>query len=190
MTTSSDRIVILVAVIGVIGTLGAAIIGNWDKLAGLQPTNSVAQSPNSSTAASTLASDAPHAPPLDVGAGTPVWGEKTRLLALGPGASATLKGAELFTEQATYPVGGCAGPVAIAYTWQVRVPYPKGGDLEITAIRQGGGSDRVGLGSMGSGSMSICDEHTFKNDGLDPIIVEVRYASTDTTLPSAASNGR
>jgi hypothetical protein len=182
MSATSDRVIIIAAVIGVTGTLGAAVISNWDKLTGARSAIVAPPPPpdqaQTNTPTPLPALDVPHAQPLDVAGGTLVWGEKTKLLTLAPGDSVMLKGADLFTEQMTYPVGGCAGPVSIAYTWQIRDPYPQGGDLEITAAVQGGGSQKVGMGSMGAGSMSICDEYTFKNNGLDQIKVEVRYAST------------
>ena len=90
-------------------------------------------------------------------------------------------------------MSGCVGPVYIAYTWQVRDPYPQGGDLEITQMLQGGRQDEIAMGSMGAGNMSECDEHTFKNNGLGPIIVEVRYGTyvdpaqaATATYPDAA----
>jgi hypothetical protein len=168
----SDRsIVIIAALIGLTGTLGAALIANWGAL-----TSTVHPSPP--PVRDTLISEAPHAPPLDLAQGVEVWGQDTRLLQLAPGAKITLYGKDLFSSQPTYPEGGCAGGgAAVAYTWQIRDPYPKGGDLQITAVVQGGTQNPVGQGSVGAGNMTVCDEHTFKNNGLDPLKVEVRYGS-------------
>jgi hypothetical protein len=139
------------------------------------PTTAAAGSSPEAPPAPTLI--APHAPELNIAQGVAVWGQDTKLLSLGPGERVTLYGKDLFAEQPTFPTAGCLGPAYVAYTWQVREPYPKGGDLEITSIVQGGSRPLVGRGSVGAGQMSVCDEHTFKNNGLDPIKVEVRYGS-------------
>ena len=96
---------------------------------------------------------------------------------LEPGDNKILKGMELYSQVATYPETSCAGPGFVPYTWQVRVPYPQGGDLEIRRVLMGGKMEQVGLGSMGRGRLGYCGEHTFKNNGTYEILVEVRYAS-------------
>jgi hypothetical protein len=176
--SGSKSLVIGVAVIGLIGTLGAAVISNWDKLVNhATPTPSVSTgSASGGPAAPTIV--APHAPPIEVSTSeTTVWGEDTKLITLEPGASTTLDARNLYAEIDTYPVSGCAGPAYIIYTWQVRDPYPEGGDLEIRSIVQGGSTDQVGLGAMGRATMGPCSEHIFKNNGLQTLRVEVRYAT-------------
>ena len=168
------------------GAGGAALIGFalWHTLEGGKAATAAPQAtptPTTATAPAksepTPSSVAPHAPELNIAKGVAVWGQDTKLLTLAPGERVTLYGKDLFSEQPTFPTAGCLGPAFIAYTWQVREPYPKGGDPEITSVVQGGSHPLVGRGSVGAGEMSVCDEHTFKNNGLDPIKVEVRYGS-------------
>ncbi len=120
---------------------------------------------------------APHAPPIELGQLTETWGEKTQLIQLEAGAEQEVDGRNLYAVQPTYPTGSCLGPEYIAYTWQIRSPYPAGGDLEIREIVQGGGSMQVGLGSMGKGTMGPCGLQVFQNHGLSKIQLELRYAS-------------
>jgi hypothetical protein len=162
------------------GIGGAALLGLtlWHTLqdgAVAPPAPAPANAPAPAPATTLLA---PHAPELDVAQGVQVWGEDTKLLSLAPGERVTLYGKDLFADAvAVAGMGSCVGGAQIAYTWQVREPYPKGGDLEITSVVQGGSHPLQGRGSMGTGLMSACDEHTFKNNGLDPIKVEVRYGT-------------
>jgi hypothetical protein len=122
---------------------------------------------------------APHAPPIELGQLTETWRESTKLIHLEAGEEKTIDARDLYV--LPYPgsesISGCVGPAYVAYTWQVRSPWPQGGDLEIRQALQGGGSDQVGLGSMGRGTMSPCGQHVFKNNGLGPIQVEIRYVS-------------
>lgn len=119
----------------------------------------------------------PHAPPIEINQRYLIWEEKTMQFHLEPGDNKILKGMELYSQVATYPETSCAGPGFVPYTWQVRVPYPQGGDLEIRRVLMGGKMEQVGLGSMGRGRLGYCGEHTFKNNGTYEILVEVRYAS-------------
>ena len=192
MSEGSNQL-ILVAVIGVVGSLGAAVISNWDKIVQhpsqqAQSTQTVpdgapAQPAKTATPEAPATLAAPHAPPIEVNNATQVWGENTRQFSLAPGQELTLDGRQLYATQATYPASGCAGAAYIPYTWQIRDPYPKGGDLQITSTVIGGGHDQVAMGSMGSASMGPCGQHTFKNNGLDPIRVEVRYATALEKTP-------
>jgi hypothetical protein len=165
--------------IGVSGTLGAAVIANWGaltKAAHSSPPPVTGPLAPSSTPPPVV--EAPHAPPLDLAQGVEVWGQDTRLLDLAAGARVTLKGMDLFSSQPTFPEGDCTGSGArVAFTWRIRDPYPKGGDLQITGVVQGGSQVPVGEGSVGAGTMTVCDEYTFKNNDLDPLKVEVRYGS-------------
>jgi hypothetical protein len=120
---------------------------------------------------------APHAPKIEINQRYTVWEEQLMQFSLEPGESKVIKGGDLYARVATYPESSCAGPGFVPYTWQIRNPYPGGGDLEIRTVLMGGMTERVGLGSMGSGTMSVCDEHTFKNNGVERIYVELRYAS-------------
>jgi hypothetical protein len=163
------------------GIGGAALIGLalWQTLnSGAAAPQAAAQGPGAAPTPPAPAPVAPHAPELNVAQGVRIWGEDTKLLSLSPGARITLTGKELFADvDAVSGMGSCLGPAYIAYTWQVREPYPKGGDLEITGLVQGGSHPLEGRGSVGAGQMGACDEHTFKNNGLDPIKVEVRYGT-------------
>ena len=123
------------------------------------------------------AAPGPHAPPIEINARYIIWEENTLQFRLEPGESRTLKGMDLYANVATYPRSSCAGPGFVPYTWQVRLPYPRGGDLEIRRVLMGGKTEQMGLGSMGRSTMGYCGEHTFKNNGAEEIQVEVRYAS-------------
>jgi len=164
---ASSKTVITVSLIGLAGTLGAAVISNWDRI--FHQTQATISSPPLV---------APHAPAIEENTQEyTLWGEETKLLALGPGEKTVLKGMDLYSSRPTYPEGGCAGNTIVFYTWQVREPYPQGGDLEIRSMVQGGREDQVGLGAMGKGAMTPCGEHIFQNNGLQPMKIEVRYTS-------------
>src|SRR5664279_3403279 len=118
---SSSRTVIVVAIIGFVGSLGAAIIGNSDKIFGHQPATP-SQTPAISADLGVKTIVAPHAPTIEVNqTETTVWGEDTKLLSLAPGDKTTLDARDLYANIATYPSSGCAGPGYVIYTWQVRV---------------------------------------------------------------------
>lgn len=181
-TQSNHRVPIAIAIIGVVGTLGAALIANWDKIfpPPPQPVSTVAPAvtpvgPAALPAA--IQEMAPHAPAIELNQENMVWGEALKQFELDPGQALTIVGRELYASVATFPEASCVGPGYVAYTWQIRRPYPGGGDMEIRDVVQGGSTRRVGLGSMGDAQMSVCDEHTFKNNGLEKIFVELRYAS-------------
>ena len=125
----------------------------------------------------TPATDSPHAPRIEINQRYIVWEENTMQFRLEPGKTKVLKGMDLYASVATYPKSSCAGPGFVPYTWQVRLPYPSGGDLEIRSVLMGGKTEQVGLGSMGRGTLGYCGEHTFKNNGVEEIQVEVRYTS-------------
>lgn len=195
MSNSSNTVVIVVAVIGLVGTLGAALITSWDGPDGAPPANTAgAVDPGVATAGGVkdppapISTDAPHAPAIHVNSATDVWGEDTRLIGLAPGERATLDARNLYSNSPTFPVSGCAGPAVVIYTWQVRDPYPQGGDLEVLNMipRAGGRMEQVAMGARGRLEMGPCDEHVLKNNGLQPLRVEVRYATAMEQLPEVA----
>jgi hypothetical protein len=202
MSETTGRTLIIVALIGVAGTLGAALIGNFDKLAsnGSSGVNAAAEpalppeSGSTPTAAATTAMVGPHAPPIQINQSYLMWGEDTRQLKLEPGQTTTLKAMELYAHWSAYPGSSCAGPGFVPYTWQVRQPWPKGGDIEIrSVIKQGGGAtEQVALGSVGRLMMGYCEEHILKNNDVEPVTLEIRYASAadvegiDTVVDAAA----
>ncbi len=122
-------------------------------------------------------STAPHAPKIEINQRYTTWEEQLMQFSLESGESKVIKGGDLYAQVATYPRSSCAGPGFVPYTWQIRKPYPGSSDLEVRRVLMGGMTDRVGLGAMGSAKMSVCDEHTFKNNGLEKIFIELRYAS-------------
>lgn len=176
MAKSESRIVIIVALITLVGTLGAAIIANWETL--FPPTSSPGRDTEPPVVRSPLA---PHAPSIEINQRYTVWGEQMMQFYLEPGESKTIKGMELYAHVATYPVPSCAGPGFVPYTWRIRQPYPQGGDLEIRRVLMGGSTEQVGVGSVGRANMGYCGEHTFQNNGIEKIYVELRYASAADT---------
>lgn len=176
-SSNSTTIAITVAVIGLIGTLGAALIGNW----GGEDSGEGAGPPPPPVTV-------PHAPAIEVNSATEMWGEDTKLIDLAPGARLSLDARNLYSASTTFPPGSCLGPEYVAYTWQVRDPYPQGGDLEILRAipRAGGRTEQIAMGAKGRGTMLPCDEHIFKNNGLQSMRVEVRYASAIEQLPGIA----
>ena len=160
MAASDHKTAITVAIISVVGSLGVALITTWEK--------------NEAGPADSIA---PHAPAIEVSPHIEVMEERLKQLRLGPGEEKLIKGEDLYTRIATYPEPSCVGPLTIPFTWQVRLPYPRGGDLEIRTVHQGGHTSTVGRGSMGWGTMNICSEYTFRNNDVEEILVELRYAN-------------
>jgi len=121
---------------------------------------------------------APHAPRINNITGQPEYDEKAMMLDLKPGERQPLKVMELWSG----PVGlepSCASGFLLL-TWQVREPYPIGGeDLLIEKIipRSNGRTEPAGRGSNGSIMLGYCDEASIINNGLTPYLVELRYAS-------------
>ena len=183
MSETTSRTLIVVALIGVAGTIGAAFIGNYDKLSSgdiAQANERPAQPADAGTTpASRSAAVGPHAPEIEINPSFSIWGESTMLVRLVPGQSKVLKAMNLYEERTTFPASSCAGPGFVPYTWQVRQPWPKGGDIEFRSVipRAGGATERVGLGSYGSGEMTYCGEHIVKNTDVELVSVEIRYAS-------------
>ncbi len=121
---------------------------------------------------------APHAPPIVNNTGQPLYDEKVMVLNLDPGERAPLKVMELWSA----PVGlepSCASGFFLL-TWQVREPYPNGGDelqLEGVMPRSDGRTQPIGHGSNGSITLGYCDEIFVVNNSLTPYLVELRHAS-------------
>ena len=189
---ASDRsTLIVVAVIGVIGSLGAAATPNPSlfveggrKAASEAGNSSESLGPDREAAASPLKTiTPPHALEIQLNQSTLVWGEDTKVLEIPPGEEKSVDGRDLFASVATFPQGNCRGPEYIAFTWQVRDPYPPSGDLEVREVFQGGSTQRIGMGAMGSGQMGPCAIRIFKNNGLETTKVELRYASAITVSP-------
>jgi len=122
--------------------------------------------------------DAPHAPPINNTTGQPVYDEKTLVLDLKPGERAPLKVMELWSA----PVGlapSCASGFFLL-TWQVREPYPNGGDellIEEVMPRSDGRTQPIGRGANGSITLGYCAEVFVVNNSLTPYLVELRHAS-------------
>ena len=134
---------------------------------------------------------APHAPSIEVNQQeTTVWGEDTKLIALTPGKTTTVYAMKLYSNMATYPESSCLGPAYIIYTWQVRDPYPEGGDLEIRSVHQGGGTDQVALGAMGRARMGPCEEHIFKNNGLQPMRIVLFFCPITRSIAGGCGHQR
>ncbi len=121
---------------------------------------------------------APHAPSIYNATGRPMYDEKVMVLDLKPGERQPLKVMDLWSA----PVGmepSCAGGFFLV-TWQVREPYPTGGDellIERLMPRSDGRTEPIGHGSTGSITLGYCDEASVVNNSLTPYLVELRYAS-------------
>lgn len=120
---------------------------------------------------------APHAPALRINARYQVWNETTRQFRLSPGETEVLQAMKIYKTLPGGPKTSCAGPGAVPYSWRVRDPYPRGGEVQITTKLRGGKIQEVGLGAFGTLVMNYCDIHTIKNIDTVPILVEIRYAS-------------
>jgi hypothetical protein len=122
--------------------------------------------------------DAPHAPPITNTTGQPIYDEKVLVLDLDPGERAPLNVMALWSA----PVGlepSCASGFFLL-TWQVRQPYPNGGEellIERVMPRSDGRTEPLGHGSTGSATLGYCDEAFVVNNSLTPYLVELRHAS-------------
>jgi hypothetical protein len=122
--------------------------------------------------------EAPHAPEIVNDTGQPVYDERVVVLDLDPGERSALSVMQLWSG----PEGlepSCATGFFLL-TWQVRSPYPDGGeDLVIeTLVPMGGGRlEPRGSGSRGSLTLGYCDEGFVVNNGLGRYQVELRHAS-------------
>ncbi len=121
---------------------------------------------------------APHAPPIDNNIGQPMYDENVMVFDLKPGERLPLT----VTDWWSAPAGlapSCANGFVLL-TWQVREPYPTGGDdllIEGVIPRSGGRTAPLGRGSYGSIRLDYCDEISVINNSLTTYLVELRYAS-------------
>jgi hypothetical protein len=95
-----------------------------------------------------------------------------------PGEEVVMKVMDLWSAPVGTPVSCATG--FIAFAWQVRDPWPEGGeDLEFRQLipRGGGRTEAFASGSRGSSSIGYCNELILFNTSLEEYIVEIRYAS-------------
>ncbi|QFT76750.1 hypothetical protein [Erythrobacter sp. THAF29] len=190
MTSAQDRAIIIAAVIGLVGVISAAVISNMDGLFGSNADPMPTPTPlpvatGQPELSATESQVGPRAPEIEINQRYRLWGEDTLQISLEPGELREIGGMELYADHHTQaPQSSCAGPGFVPYTWQVRQPWPRGGELEVRSIiKQGGGATEiVGTGSTGSSSMGFCGIHQLKNVDVIPIKVEVRYVSAVDTL--------
>jgi len=122
--------------------------------------------------------DTPHAPPIENTTGQPIYDERVMVINLDPGARHELKVMDLWSA----PVGlepSCAGGFFLL-TWQVRQPYPEGGQdllIETVVPMSDGRLVPRGTGASGSATLGWCDEGFVVNNGTAPYTVELRHAS-------------
>jgi hypothetical protein len=124
------------------------------------------------------ASEPPHAPPIENTFGTQLFDEQLLVLSVASGEEKVLRVMDLWSAPEGMPAD-CA-TAFLAFTWQVRDPYPKGGeDLEFRrVIPMGDGrTEAFAGGATGSSSIGYCDEITVFNTSLVDYRVEIRYAS-------------
>ncbi len=124
------------------------------------------------------APQAPHAPPIDNNIGEPMYDETVMVFDLKPGERLPLTVMDWWNAPAGLAPSCASGFVML--TWQVREPYPDGGDdllFEGVIPRTGGRTAPLGHGSSGSIRLAYCDEISVINNSLTPYLVELRYAS-------------
>jgi len=125
----------------------------------------------------------PHAPSLEDVVEGPIAFDRTRLLTIEPGQELPLDARDLYpeVEVPASPVVSCVDEGVLAYSWQVRSPYPNSGELLIlTELR--GARLTVGEGESGSGLAGPCTAFVFVNQSLDTYQVELRYAQNQGAL--------
>lgn len=177
---TSDKIAILVAIIGLAGTIiGALIASGYFKSEPPGGPGNEIKNLSENLVGTDKPKFAPHAPEIQVGTSEVSWGEDTMLVEIDAGKRYELEAQKLYSEATTFPPSSCRGPGFIVYTWQVREPYPEGGDLEIRSIipQAGGPTELKARGAMGRTIMSPCGIDYLVNRGLQPIKVELRYAT-------------
>src|SRR5687767_4522267 len=138
---TSDKIAIVVAIIGLTGTIiGALISSGYFKSEPTGGPGNAIGNISENLAGADKPQFAPHAPEIQVGTSEVTWGEDVMLVEIEAGKRHELEAEKLYSEATTFPPPSCIGPAFIVYTWQVREPYPEGGDLEIRSVipRAGG----------------------------------------------------
>ncbi len=134
--------------------------------------------PGGSPNTAVTAPQAPHAPSIDSNIDRPIYDEEVMVFDLKPGERLPLTVMDWWNA----PVGlapSCASGFVLL-TWQVREPYPNGGDdllFEGVIPRTGGRTAPLGRGSSGSIRLDYCDEISVINNSLTTYLVELRYAS-------------
>jgi len=116
----------------------------------------------------------PHAPEF----GENVRNVRTMLITVEPGQEVTVFGQELYAEvevPASPPVS-CIDAEVLAYSWQIRDPYPNSGELRIERPLQGNRLE-LGSGESGSSFAGPCTEFIFINGSLDTYRIEFRYGA-------------
>ena len=119
----------------------------------------------------------PPAPTLQADNGVRLWNEDTFQFQLEPSEIREVRGMELYEALMVSVEQACVGPGYVVYSWQVREPYPTGGEITITRTLQGGLEDKLATGSSGQVNLGWCSVHRLKNTSINPINVQVRYAS-------------
>ena len=112
---------------------------------------------------------APHAPALRINGRYRMWNEATRQVRLSPGDTEVLKASKLYELIPGAPKSSCAGPAAVPYSWRVRDPYSRGGEVQLTSKLRGKTLEH-GQGAFGNLVMNYCDIHTIKNIDTVPIL--------------------
>jgi hypothetical protein len=126
----------------------------------------------------------PHAPSLEGLGDGDLYNERTTLISVPPGGEFTLENPYAEVEALGSPWEGCVNEQVLAYSWQIRDPYPNSGELKIFTPLQGGTRSLLGEGESGRGLAGPCGEFIFVNESLDPYQVEFRYASNPGALGS------
>jgi len=121
--------------------------------------------------------DPPPAPTLQADDGVRLWNEDTFQFQLEPSEIREVRGMELYESLMLSGEQGCVGPGYVVYSWQVRDPYPTGGEITISRTLQGGLEDKLATGTSGQVNLGWCSVHRLKNTSINPITVQVRYAS-------------
>ena len=104
------------------------------------------------------------------------FGEQRQLVQLAAGEEKAIGGFDLWSAPAgTEP--SCATGL-IAFSWQVREPYPGGDQFEVrTEIPRNDQTELLGSGASGTATIGWCSSIILRNLNLEPIRVELRFAS-------------
>jgi hypothetical protein len=165
-------LLLVLSQLGVIGTGGSRENGANGE-ASPSPTSTGVRPPTESPSPVV-----PQAPDIQPPAGTRIIDERVRMFTLASGQTQTLKGMEFWTAGPTFETS-CASGV-VAFSWQVRDPYPVAGvPIEFYKLvpRGGGQKERLAAGSSGQAEMGYCDEIDMVSTSLVAIVVELRHAS-------------
>lgn len=119
----------------------------------------------------------PHAPSIDSLIEGNKYTEDTILITVQPGEEVTVYGGDMYAvvEILASPPVSCINETAMAFSWQVRDPYPGGDELEIVYPYRGTRLE-VGAGESGTAYAGPCTELVFINHSLETYQIEIRYA--------------